>query len=155
MSVASHRLSSPLKLGIAVLITAGIVAQVVRIDTVNPPVTADFPAPAPIGALLRRACYDCHSNQTVWPWYSRVAPVSWLLAHDVRGARHAVNFSTWTAYPPKRQRHKLDESAEEVATRDMPPWYYLLLHPEAQLTAAEREALRAWLRGASPPGNGG
>ena len=101
-------------------------------------------APAGVDALLRRACYNCHSHETVWPWYSHVAPVSWLLAHDVSEGRRELDFSTWTAYPPARKIRKLRKSADEVAKGKMPPWYYALVHPEARLTAAERAMLDAW-----------
>ncbi len=133
-----------LRRGVIVLALALVGAQAFRIDRTNPPVTGDVGAPAEVAALLRRACYDCHSNETVWPWYARVAPASWLLASDVREGRGDLNFSTWTAYGVKKQVKKLQKTAEEVGEGDMPPWDYALMHPEARLTDAERAALRAW-----------
>ncbi|TMA36652.1 MAG: hypothetical protein E6J79_12845 [Deltaproteobacteria bacterium] len=121
-----------------------VVVQGFRIDRTNPPVEQDVAAPASVEALLRHACYNCHSHETVWPWYSHVAPVSWLLAHDVSEGRRELDFSTWTAYPPARKIRKLRKSADEVAKGKMPPWYYALVHPEARLTAAERAMLDAW-----------
>jgi len=121
-----------------------IAVQAFRIDRTNPPVEQDVAAPAGVEALLRRACYNCHSHETVWPWYSHAAPVSWLLAHDVSEGRREINFSTWAAYPPAKKIRKLRKSAEEVAKGKMPPWYYALVHPEARLAAGEREMLRAW-----------
>ncbi len=92
------------------------------VDTSNPPVTADVPASAAVKGILRRACYDCHSNETQWPWYGRIAPVSWLLARDVREGRAELNFSTWNQYSTQQRVKKLKESWEEVAKpRDVPP----------------------------------
>jgi cytochrome c551/c552 len=138
------RLARSIKLAGLVLATALGAAQVFRIDRTNPPVTGDIAAPSEVKAVLRRACYDCHSNETVWPWYSEVAPVSWLLAHDVGEGRDELNFSAWAAYTPAQRRKKLKESAEEVAEGGMPPWYYVLMHPEARLGPADRGLLRDW-----------
>ncbi|HTI57223.1 MAG TPA: heme-binding domain-containing protein [Verrucomicrobiae bacterium] len=87
-------------------------------------------------ALAVRACYDCHSNETVWPWYSHVAPMSWLLQRDVDEGRRKLNFSEWG-----RPRKEARESAKAVQKGEMPPWYYIPLHPDARLTAAETRAL--------------
>jgi len=86
--------------------------------------------------LVERACYDCHSNKTVWPWYSYVAPVSWLVEHDVHEGREHLNFSEWD----KEQKHA-DEAAEEVEDGEMPLRIYTLLHPEARLEGAARAHL--------------
>jgi len=86
--------------------------------------------------LARRACFDCHSNETGWRWYSYVAPVSWLVARDVNGGRRHLNFSEWN----RPQRHAADV-AEMVKTGEMPPWFYLPLHPSAKLSDEEKLAL--------------
>ena len=86
--------------------------------------------------LFHRACFDCHSNKTVWPWYSHVAPVSWLLQRDVDEGRSHLNFTEWD----RPQRHAKDV-AEQVGTGEMPPWFYRPLHPGAKLTAAEKQSL--------------
>ena len=86
--------------------------------------------------LMRRACFDCHSNETVWPWYSNIAPVSWLTQRDVNGGRAHLNFTEWD----RPQRHAKDV-AEEVKSGDMPPWFYLPMHPLAKLSDAEKQAL--------------
>jgi hypothetical protein len=109
-------------------LAALVVIQLVPVDTSNPPVTADVPAGPPVKAVLRRACYDCHSNETTWPWYSRVAPVSWLVARDVREGRAELNFSVWDRYTTQQQVKKLKESWEQVAEGEMPPWFYLPAH---------------------------
>lgn len=132
------------KVSLLGLAGALVVAQAFRIDRTNPPVASDVAAGPEVQPLLRRACYDCHSRETVWPWYSHVAPVSWLLAHDVGEGRAELDFSTWDAYPAAKKRKKLAESAEEIEEGEMPPWYYVLMHPEARLTATDRALLRAW-----------
>src|SRR5262245_21993196 len=87
-------------------------SQLVPIDATNPAVEGDIPAPPEVKAILRRACYDCHSNETVWPWYSRLAPLSWLISRDVHEGRSKLNFSTWDQYTPEEQLSKLKESWE-------------------------------------------
>ncbi len=77
-------------------------------------------------ALAVRACFDCHSNETTWPWYAHVAPVSWLLQRDVEEGRRALNFSEWD-----QPRQEAEDLAETVATGEMPPWLYRVTHPEA------------------------
>ena len=128
----------------AVLIIALVAIQLVPVDRTNPPVETEVPATAEVRSVLRRACYDCHSNETVWPWYSRVAPASWLVASDVHEGREELNFSTWNRYTAKQQAKKMKESWDEVAEGEMPPWMYLPLHPNARLSADDRAALRAW-----------
>jgi hypothetical protein len=133
------------RIGIAVLAVV-ITAQLVPVSRTNPPVNGEIDAPPDVRALLERSCYDCHSNETVWPWYSRVAPASWLVARDVRKARDELNFSEWADYSEKRLDHKLEEIDEHVEDREMPAPIYLPLHPEARLSDAERETLVGWSR---------
>jgi hypothetical protein len=83
-----------------------------------------------------RACFDCHSNETVWPWYSNIAPVSWLVQNDVNEGRGRLNFSEWG-----RGETEIDEVGEVIRRGEMPPSYFVILHPDARLTAAEQEAL--------------
>jgi hypothetical protein len=126
------------------LAAALVIAQLVPVERTNPPVEAEIVAEPEVHALLRRACYDCHSHATAWPWYAWVAPVSWLVAHDVNHAREELDFSRFESYDAKRQRKKLEELAEEVGEHEMPLWYYLPLHPEARLSDAERTRLVSW-----------
>jgi hypothetical protein len=121
-----------------------IVIQFVPVNRTNPPVEGDLRAPAEVLSVLRRACYDCHSNETMWPWYSRIAPVSWGIAHDVNEGRAALNFSTWNQLSPEKQAEAMKESWEEVVEGKMPTWYYVALHPEARLSANDQSVLRAW-----------
>lgn len=87
-------------------------------------------------ALAKRACFDCHSNETEWPWYSQVAPISWLVQNDVNEGRRKMNFSEWDR-PPK----EADEAAEQIQKGEMPLWFYLPLHPSARLSNGEKHAL--------------
>lgn len=120
-------------------------AQFVTVDRTNPPVETPLLAPPAVQDILRRACYDCHSNETVWPWYSRVAPASWLVARDVRVGREHLNFSTWNRLDARQRADALKEAWEEVEGGDMPMAIYLPLHPEARLSDADKAAFQAWV----------
>jgi mono/diheme cytochrome c family protein len=133
-----------LKYALWLVLVVLAVAQVFRIDRTNPPIQQDVAAPPEVARILHRACYDCHSNETVWPGYSHVAPVSWLVARDVREGRRDLNFSAWNTYDAKKKAKKLKETADEVAEGEMPPWYYVLTHRDATLSPADTERLRAW-----------
>lgn len=107
----------------------------------NPPVVLEPEWPNPETRLLaQRACFDCHSNESVWPWYSNIAPVSWLVQRDVNEGREALNFSDWGRNPPEHEDEH-DEIGEQVREGEMPLPVYLLLHPEASLSEAEKETL--------------
>ena len=97
-------------------------------------------------AIVQRACQNCHSQQTEWPWYSHVAPVSWLLARDVQQARSHMNLSRWQDYPADERRRLLSEIGSAVRNREMPVARYVLLHPEARLTDRERQQIYSWTR---------
>lgn len=127
-----------------VLVTLFVIIQFVRIPKTNPPVTGEIDVPAPVHAVMKRACYDCHSNETVWPWYSNVAPVSWLLYNDVTGGRRAMNLSEWQQMPVEKQNHRRKDVWKEVKSGDMPLWFYLPLHAQAKLTGADKTILQAW-----------
>lgn len=112
-------------------------------DHTNPPVLAEPQWDSPqTRTLAMQSCFACHSNETAWPWYSNVAPVSWLVQNHVDDGRRALNFSAWNAaQPPRRAR----EAAEAVQDGSMPPWDFLLLHPGARLSATEKQELVAGL----------
>ncbi len=133
-------------LSFTVLTLAFLGIQLVPVERKNPPVETEVPASEEVRSILRRACYDCHSNETRWPWYSRIAPVSWLVARDVHEGREELNFSTWNRLSTKKQVEALHESWETVEEGEMPPWYYLPPHPDARLSARDRTALRDWSR---------
>jgi hypothetical protein len=130
--------------GVAVLI------QFFRPSRENPPSDPSLAAPrhlripAHVARLLRVSCFDCHSNETTWPWYSTFAPGSWLVARDVSQGRRHLNFSEWGSYPQSRQVSLLGNIAEEVTKEEMPYPPYLILHPEARLTKADRDSLITW-----------
>jgi hypothetical protein len=94
-------------------------------------------------ALAVRACFDCHSNEAVWPWYSNVALASWLIQRDVDDGRRRLSWSEWGVSTPRFER---ESGAEAMLRSSMPPWFYLPLHPAARLTAAEKQELVAGLQ---------
>jgi|TARA_B100001971_G_scaffold212757_1_gene243779 hypothetical protein len=124
-----------------------VVIQFIPVNRNNPEVTGEINAPEEVMAILRRSCYDCHSNETVWPWYSYVAPASWLISRDVHDGREELNFSEWTTYTEKRKRHKRKECGEEIEEGEMPLWFYVPLHPEAELLKKDVETLLSWSKG--------
>jgi hypothetical protein len=141
--VARRRLLRRLAVVAAALFVA---AQFVPVPNTNPPTETEVPAPAEVREVLRRACYDCHSNETVWPWYARVAPASWLLAWDVNEGREHLNFSTWNRLNDADRQHAFEEIQEEVESGAMPLPIYLPLHPEARLSDQDKVILATWVR---------
>jgi hypothetical protein len=120
-------------------IAGGIAIQFIPYghDHTNPPVAAEPQWDSPqTRDLAVRACYDCHSNQTAWPWYSNIAPVSWLIQHDVQEGRARLNFSQWGS-----ARRGGGDAAEQLQRGTMPQWYYTLIHPTANLTTDEKQEL--------------
>ncbi|MFH6985237.1 heme-binding domain-containing protein [Marinoscillum luteum] len=99
-----------------------------------------------VSGILKAACYDCHSNETNYPWYASVAPVSWLVIHDTNEGRDELNFSEWATYSAKRKHHKLEEVIEMVEEGEMPLAVYNITHPEGRLTDAQIEALISWAK---------
>ncbi|HYI07728.1 MAG TPA: heme-binding domain-containing protein [Thermoanaerobaculia bacterium] len=102
-------------------------------------------APAHIQPILERSCYDCHSNESKWPWYTNVAPLSWSIIDHVNEGREELSFSEWGNYSPKKADHKLEEICEMVERRDMPLPEYLWLHRDAKLSDADRRTLCNWV----------
>jgi hypothetical protein len=119
----------------------------------NPPVTGAPPWPsAAVEGLARDACYDCHSNETEWPFYSYVAPMSWLVRYDIDRGREALNFSLWGSND--EDAGDAGDAAEKVDDRSMPPDRYLRLHPDARLSDEERQTLVAALEAMEDDGGG-
>lgn len=145
-------MSKRLKQAGIVLVVVFAAAQLIRPARANPATDPGRTIQAHIGtanglaAVLDRACGDCHSNRTVWPWYTEVAPVSWLMVYGVRSGRNAVNFSEWAAYPPARQRELLDLACRDVSQGKMPGSAWIMLHPEARLSAQDIETICAAAR---------
>lgn len=132
-----------------ILVALGVLLlaiQAVPVARTNPPVESDVDAPPDVKALLRRACYDCHSHETIWSPQSWVAPSSWLVVHDVKEGREELNFSRWGALDATARLKLSKKLPEELDEGEMPPWSYRLAHPEARLTPAEKALLSAWAR---------
>lgn len=131
------------------LVAAFVIAQFFNPPRTNPPVVNDLmaqdPPPPEIAARLHAACYDCHSYETKWPWYSHIAPVSWLIASDVNGGRRNMDFSNWPTNDPVRVAKRLEDMSEEIGYDEMPPKKYTLIHADARLTASQRQQLEDWL----------
>ncbi len=135
-----------LRIGLVVTVAALALAQLVPVERTNPPVEAQVPTSPSVRAALEKACWDCHSNETVWGWHTRIAPISWLVAHDVKEGREELNFSRWNAVDEKRIQALTRKIPEEVQDGDMPPLLYTLAHPSARLTAAEKLTIAEWAR---------
>jgi hypothetical protein len=138
-----------LKWAFAALLAAFLLLQFTNPARTNPPVAGDLMAasapPPPIAAMLHAACYDCHSYETKWPWYSRVAPMSWLIASDVNEGRRNLNLSDWPAGNPARAAKKLEDMSEEIGYGEMPPKKYTVIHADARITDSQRKELEDWL----------
>jgi uncharacterized membrane protein len=128
-------------IGFIILVLIGI--QFIPVDRTNPPVQSDIDAPANIKAILKKACYDCHSNETNWAWYTKVAPASFLATEDVNDGRKHLNFSEWGNYTDKIDKVK-EEIWEEIREENMPLWQYRVIHSEAKLTQEEKNLIRNW-----------
>lgn len=109
-------------------------------------ITHAVAVPAPVLTMLKTACYDCHSNQTAYPWYATIQPVGLWLGHHVDEGKEELNFSEFATYAPKRMAHKLEEIAEEVEEGHMPLPAYTLIHTDAKLTEAQVSELTAWAK---------
>jgi hypothetical protein len=123
-----------------------VAIQLVPIRRDNPPARVSVTAPAPVMSILQRSCFDCHSNNTRWPWYSYVAPASWLIARDVHEGRRHLDLSGWSGYPPDTRQKKLLDLVEAVQKGDMPLWYYTPLHSAARLSPDDVNALVGWAK---------
>jgi hypothetical protein len=145
--------SRALRTLLALLAVGFAVAQVVRRPRLaNPPreparaIAAHVPVPPEVDRLLRRACFDCHSHETRWPLYARLAPVSWLVARDVRAGRSDLNFSDWSRDPEREPTpdQRLGGICHDVRRGIMPPRSYTLMHPAARLSSTDVERVCAW-----------
>jgi len=128
---------------ILVIVLVGI--QFIQVDRKNPPVTLDINAPDNIASILRTSCYDCHSNETNWPWYSYIAPVSFLVASDVKDGRKHMNFSEWDKYDGEKKEKFFEEIIEVVEEGEMPLSKYTITHPDAKLDNIKIKLLKDWV----------
>ncbi len=137
-------MSSKLK---ALLIIGGVflAMQLIVPSKTNPPTdkTKELTAPENVTSILKKACYDCHSNETRWPWYTSVAPFSWIAATHVHEGRAWVNFSEWENYE-EANKTKLKKLIFRAVSHAMPPHTYKLMHKESELTQDEKKLLRDW-----------
>ncbi|KAB2905315.1 MAG: hypothetical protein F9K27_04575 [Anaerolineae bacterium] len=124
--------------GAGVLVALAVLIQLIPVTRDNPPTKAE-PAwtSAEVRSIAEKACFDCHSNKTDWPWYSKIAPISWRVAGHVHEGREYLNFSEWD------NNNEGDELVEVVQEGEMPPWDYRLMHPNARLTDKEKDLLMA------------
>ena len=128
-----------------ILVIFAVLIQFIPVTKTNPPVIKDITAPKLVKEIFRTSCYSCHSHETVWPWYSQIAPVSWLVAHDVSEARRKLNFSTWTFNSPEKETFSLEEALKEMQDGEMPPWIYVLAHPDARLSPDDLKTVEAYI----------
>lgn len=137
-----------LRIVLIVLIAAFLVAQVFRPNRVNPPAdpAKALQAPPNVQAILDRSCNDCHSNNTRWPWYTNISPLSWWIADHVKEGRRELNFSEFNGYTERRKGKKLEEICEQVQQGEMPLKNYVPLHPEAKLSDADQQTLCSWTK---------
>jgi hypothetical protein len=133
------------------LVVLFLLAQFVQPKRTNAPVVpsrsleAHVQVPPHVSLILKRACGDCHSSETLWPWYSRVAPVSWLVTDDVNVGRSHINFQDWEAQEnPKEANEHLALICKEVQEKGMPPFIYRMMHKEGRLSAEDTNALCSW-----------
>jgi hypothetical protein len=127
---------------VLVIIIVGI--QFIPVEQTNPPITSEISAPENVKTILKKACYDCHSNETNWAWYTKVAPASFLAAKDVNDGRKHLNFSEWNI--DKENKYK-EEIWEEIREEQMPPWQYKIMHSESKLSQDEKNIIRNWANG--------
>ena len=146
------------KLALMVAITVVAMFVVIQFKVApltNPPSKGDLSAPPEVEAILKRSCFDCHSNQTKWPWYSHVAPISWMVVRHVELGRKEMNFSEWGAYFPGTRKRKLQWMQRALHEEVMPLWSYRMMHPNARLSDNDRARLLEWIQtGLSAPGSG-
>lgn len=135
---------------VAVFLLVGFGPRLIRPIPENPPHGEIFQTaalPSDVRSVVERACQDCHSNSTRWPWYSRFAPIGNVLDRDVRAGRAFMNLSQWHLYTKGRKMGYLTAISSSATADRMPPRPYALIHPEARLTAEERKRLTSWASG--------
>jgi len=106
-----------------------------------------YTLPQNVSVILKKACNDCHTNNTVYPWYAQIQPVGWWLNHHIEEGKDELNFNEFGAYAVPRQYHKLEEVVEQVKEGEMPIWSYTLIHTNAKLTDEEKQTLINWAQG--------
>lgn len=135
-----------------ILLLAFVIIQFFQIDKTNPPVdeTKDFlkinNTPEAIATQIKASCYDCHSNESKYPWYSNIQPIAWFLKNHIDEGREELNFSEFGTYKAKRQAHKMEECAELIEKDEMPLSSYTIIHKDAVLDASQKELLISYFK---------
>ena len=127
------------------LILAFIGIQFVEVERTNPPVTADINAPTEVRNILKSSCYDCHSNETIWPWYSKIAPISWLIVDDVMDGRKKLNFSEWEKFYSDKRTKLKKKILDEINQDEMPKDIYTIMHTGAKLDIIQKNIIKKWV----------
>jgi len=127
------------------LILAFIGIQYVEVERTNPPVTADVNAPTEVKNIFKSSCYDCHSNETVWPWYSKIAPISWLIVNDVMDGRKKLNFSEWEKFYSDKRTKLKKKIWDEINQDEMPKDIYTIMHTNAKLDIIQKNTIKKWV----------
>jgi Haem-binding domain len=142
-----------LKIVVVVLFIGFVGIQFVRPEKTNPPINqsetmqAAMQVPENVQSILKRSCNDCHSHETVYPFYSNVAPVSWQVIDHINEGRRKLNFSIWNTYDDKKKKRKLEGICEEMQIGEMPMWQYTLIHRDAQISADDTKIICDWTNG--------
>jgi hypothetical protein len=135
-----------------IALAALIIMQFFQIEKKNPEIdlSQDFlsinKAPEGIARLFKSACYDCHSHETTYPWYTSIAPLSFWIKGHINGGRNHLNFSTWGTYTSKKMDHKIEECIEKIGEKKMPLLSYIIAHSEARLSDSDRKNMVSWLK---------
>ena len=141
-----------IKIVLILLAAAFIAIQFYRPDRTNPPIVqaetleATTEVPQDVQSILKRSCNDCHSNNTNYPWYSNIAPISWQVVDHINVGRDELNFSKWGTYKQKKKDHKLEEICEQVESGEMPHNQYLWIHWDANLSKSDIQVLCNWTK---------
>ena len=134
------------------LLAIFVVIQFFRIDKTNPPIdpNKDFititHASPEVSSILKTSCYDCHSNEAKYPWYTNIAPFSWWIKHHINEGMEELNFSEWGSYKARRMDHKLKEGIELIEKNEMPLYSYTIMHGDAKLSAEQKEKLISFFK---------
>ncbi len=140
------------KIIVVVLFSVLVVIQFFRPDFTNPPLVQSetlqsaTAVPENVQAIFNRSCNDCHTNETVYPWYSKIQPAAWFLADHIKEGRSEMNFSLWNTYEARRKKRKLEEICQQIETKAMPLPSYLWIHRDAELSDVEIKTLCDWTK---------
>ena len=143
----SPKLKKVVRWSVPVGLVVAVGLQLVPVKGIgtNPPEHYPLPVPPEVEAIMRHACLDCHSNETSWPIYSRIAPGSWLMARDINNGRKHLNFSEWADTDEEERTLDFQNCWSQIESGEMPPWFYIFpFHPKAKLSAAQKATLKAF-----------